>query len=59
MWARMAVGALVGLAVGHFLAPGYAMWLTVGVVAGYLAELWTERSSRQELHGSSHDLELP
>lgn len=48
MWARMAVGAVAGLVVGHFTRPGYALWLTAGITAGYAAELWAERSRERK-----------
>lgn len=48
MWSRMAVGAVIGLAVGHFVQPGYALWLIVGVSAGYAAEVWVERAKEEK-----------
>jgi|GEM_PF-1083449 len=40
MWWKLAVGAVAGLVVGHFVAPGYWLWVVVGVVAGYLVEAY-------------------
>lgn len=55
MWARMAVGAIVGLGIGHFTEPGYVLWMTLGVMAGYLAELWTARSREARANGAIDD----
>jgi len=41
MWWKLAAGAAAGLVVGHFVVPGYWLWLVVGVVAGY----WRKRST--------------
>ncbi|MFO7318232.1 MAG: hypothetical protein FWJ64_00620 [Limnochordia bacterium] len=43
MWWKLAAGAAAGLVVGHFVVPGYWLWLVVGVVAGYLAETFNRR----------------
>jgi len=43
MWWKLLIGAIVGLLVGHFVTPGYWLWVIVGLVAGYLAELWAQR----------------
>lgn len=43
MWVRMAIGAVAGLAAGHFLATGYALWIVLGVTGGYAAEVWRVR----------------
>lgn len=44
MWWKIAVGAAVGAVVGAFVPPGYALWIVVGVVGGYLAETLTQRA---------------
>lgn len=49
MWWKLAAGAVVGLVVGHFVVPGYALWLVVGVVAGYLVEAYQQRKKRQQM----------
>ncbi len=52
MWIKLAIGAIVGLVLGYFLAPGYALWVVVGIVAGYLVELFTQRrKSKQKVQG--------
>lgn len=52
MWIKLAIGAIVGLILGYFLAPGYALWVVVGIVAGYLVELFTQRrKSKQKAQG--------
>lgn len=40
MWINLVVGAILGLVVGHFAPPGYALWVIIGLVAGYLVHLW-------------------
>lgn len=47
MWGRMAIGAVVGLIVGHFIAPGYAPWLVIGVSLGYLTTVGLERAAQR------------
>lgn len=49
MWWKLAVGAVAGLIVGHFVTPGYALWVVVGIVAGYLVETYNQRQKRQEV----------
>ena len=52
MWIKLAIGAIVGLVLGYFLPPGYALWVVVGIVAGYLVELLTQRrKSKQKAQG--------
>lgn len=43
MWLKIAVGAIVGFIVGSFVAPGYTLWVTVGVLAGYGVDAWMRR----------------
>lgn len=47
MWIKLAVGAVVGLGLGHFFAPGYAFWVVLGVIAGYLADVWVNKRQKQ------------
>lgn len=49
MWWKLAIGAVVGLIVGHFVAPGYALWVVVGIVVGYLVEAYSQRQKRQKV----------
>lgn len=48
MWIKLAVGAVVGLVLGHFLAPGYALWVVLGIVAGYLVDVWQRKRTKEE-----------
>jgi len=48
MWTKLALGALIGLVLGYFLAPGYGLWVVLGVIGGYLAELWTQKRRKGE-----------
>lgn len=48
MWWKLAAGAVLGLVIGHFVAPGYALWIVVGIVAGYLVEAIQQRKKRRE-----------
>lgn len=41
MWIKLLAGAVLGFIVGHFVAPGYPLWVILGIIAGYLLELWT------------------
>ncbi|HHV93346.1 MAG TPA: hypothetical protein GXX47_02275 [Firmicutes bacterium] len=43
MWWKLLIGAVIGLAIGHFAAPGYWFWVVIGLIAGCLAELWAKR----------------
>ncbi len=38
MWLKIAIGAVVGLTIGSFVAPGYTLWVAVGALAGYGVE---------------------
>lgn len=45
MWWKIAIGAALGFVVGSFVAPGYALWITVGALAGYGADVLMRRRS--------------
>lgn len=44
MWPKVAIGAVAGLLVGHFVEPGYALWVVLGVAGGYGVDWWTKRA---------------
>ncbi len=46
MWWKLLIGGILGLLVGHYVTPGYWLWVIIGLVLGYLVEVWTERQSR-------------
>lgn len=48
MWIKLAIGAIVGLILGHFLAPGYALWVVLGIIGGYLAEVWLKKRQKEQ-----------
>lgn len=48
MWLKLAIGAVVGLVVGHFVPPGYALWVILGIVVGYLVELWVTKDKTEQ-----------
>lgn len=45
MWLKMAIGAVLGFIVGSFVTPGYTLWITVGVLAGYAVDAFMRRRS--------------
>lgn len=49
MWIKLIIGALAGLVVGHFVTPGYALWVVVGIIVGFLADLLTKKLARTNL----------
>lgn len=51
MWWKMAVGAVVGFAVGSFAPPGHALWVTAGVLAGWGADVLVRRRARRSEGG--------
>lgn len=51
VWLKLAVGAAVGLAVGHIVSPGYWLWLVIGVLAAFGAEVWVQRGREAARHG--------
>ena len=38
MWIKLVLGAIIGLIIGHFVTPGYAVWVIIGLVAGFIVE---------------------
>lgn len=46
MWWKIALGAVAGFAVGSFVAPGYALWVAVGALAGFGADMWARRRAQ-------------
>lgn len=52
MWWKLAAGAVLGLVVGHFVVPGYALWVVVGLVLGYLAEIYAQRRAKEKAPAS-------
>lgn len=48
MWIKLAIGAIVGLVLGNFLAPGYAFWVVLGIIAGYVTETWLKKRNKAE-----------
>lgn len=43
MWWKIATGALTGFIIGSFVAPGYTLWVTAGVITGYIADVLSRR----------------
>lgn len=46
MWGKLSIGAWSGLVLGHFMQPGHASWLVIGVVAAYCVELSVARNRK-------------
>ncbi|MBO8142851.1 MAG: hypothetical protein H0Z37_11885 [Firmicutes bacterium] len=40
---KIAVGAAIGYVVGSLVPPGYVLWVTSGVLAGYAADVFWRR----------------
>ncbi len=55
MWIKLAIGAIVGLVLGSFLAPGYAFWVVLGIIAGYLTEVWLKKRSAAKQEANAAD----
>lgn len=53
MWWKIALGAAAGLVVGHFVVPGYWLWVVAGIVLGYAAEAYGRRKNRQPASSNS------
>lgn len=48
MWIKLLGGAVLGFIVGYFVPPGYPLWVILGVIAGYLWELWVSKEKREK-----------
>ncbi|NMB23982.1 MAG: hypothetical protein GX986_00445 [Firmicutes bacterium] len=46
MWWKLLVGGILGLLVGNYVAPGYWLWVIVGLVLGYLGQVWADRRAK-------------
>lgn len=45
MWWKLLVGGILGLLVGHYVTPGYWLWVVIGLILGYLVQVWTDRQT--------------
>lgn len=45
MWIKLVIGAVAGLLVGHWVAPGYAVWTLIGIIIGALVEFLMKNNS--------------
>lgn len=45
MWWKLAIGGLAGLLVGSVAPAGYALWIALGIVAGYAVDAWQRKRS--------------
>lgn len=59
MWLKLAIGAIIGLIVGHFVAPGYSFWLIIGVLAAFGAEVWATRSRESSIQRDKDEAAQP
>lgn len=48
MWIKLAIGAIVGLVLGHFLAPGYGLWVVLGIIGGYVVDVILKKREKQQ-----------
>ncbi len=39
MVVKLAAGAILGFIAGHFFSPGYPLWVLIGLVLGYGADV--------------------
>lgn len=39
MWYKLVIGAVAGLIAGHWVAPGYAAWVLLGMILGALTDV--------------------
>ncbi|HOB08084.1 MAG: hypothetical protein WAP20_05255 [Limnochordia bacterium] len=48
MWVKLVIGAALGLIVGHWVAPGYAAWVLLGMALGALTDIVINRMRRKK-----------
>ncbi|HHT36876.1 MAG: hypothetical protein ACE3NC_03640 [Candidatus Wallacebacter cryptica] len=48
MWVKIVIGAIVGLVVGHWVPPGYAVWVLIGIILGALLDFTAARYFKKE-----------
>lgn len=46
VWWKLLVGGILGLLVGQYVAPGYWLWVIVGLVLGYLGQVWADKRAK-------------
>ncbi len=46
MWIKLVIGAIAGLVVGHFVTPGYALWVLLGIILGYIVDIFTNPAEK-------------
>jgi len=39
MWIKLVIGAIAGLIAGHWVTPGYAAWVLIGMLLGALTDV--------------------
>ena len=45
MWWKLLIGGIIGLGIGHYVIPGYWLWVIVGLVAGYFSQVWVDKKA--------------
>ncbi len=48
MWVKLVIGAVAGLIIGHFVTPGYALWVVLGIIFGYLVDLGLGKKAKEQ-----------
>jgi uncharacterized membrane protein YoaK (UPF0700 family) len=48
VWVKIVIGAIVGLVVGHWVPPGYAVWVLIGIILGALLDFTAARYFKKE-----------
>lgn len=51
MWVKLVIGAIAGLIIGHWVAPGYAVWAITGIILGGLVELVVRMQTKKQSGG--------
>lgn len=46
MWLKILIGAVAGLIVGHWVEPGYAVWVLIGIIVGALLDVLLQKRSQ-------------